>query len=124
MALLKKVYNMYFITISPPHRKGSDKYNYRNDKHWIRHICLRRCSKHFVIYPELSEDDRLHYHGIVRIDDYKKWYKQTKYKLTALGYISVKRIKDFKMHLDCLLYCMKNYSKTQLAFKRFMMIKN
>lgn len=44
----------------------------------------------FMLYPEFTDNGRLHYHGMVWIKDQIKWYKKTLPTLNQLGYVMVK----------------------------------
>lgn len=115
---------IYFLTISPPPRQGSLTYHYNDDKYKIRMI-LSKCTNHYLIYPELSETGRLHYHGVIIITSWQRFFKTVKRDLEiSLGFISIKRIRTFKEHLKALFYCSKNYSQmigtnlTRFFYKR------
>lgn len=51
---------------------------------------LLRRSTDFVMFPELTVQGKIHYHGIVRITDKYKWFKWTLPKLKSLGFIKIK----------------------------------
>lgn len=98
----------YAITISPPKRTHiqSNTISYSSDKMVIE-LALRR--QMFSLWPELSdEDERLHYHGTVRIKNYLDWDRRARHILKRLGYIKVKRLRSFRDHLKWILYCTKD----------------
>lgn len=109
MALYKNQ-NFYAITISPPPRPGCDIDLYKSDKYLLCKL-IKRCSKHFSLWPEFSPyNDRLHYHGIIRIDDFIKWYRYSKPMIKRLGFIKIDKIKTFKDHLKFIIYSTKEYN--------------
>ncbi len=108
--------NFLAITISPKITNGSVFYKYDQDAHWLQRS-LRRCSKHFTIWPEFDKNDRLHYHGIIRIDDKTKWYKSTRRKMQLMGFCKFDHLKDFTNYLTWLQYCKKDYYKNVDMFK-------
>lgn len=98
----------YFLTISPPKRKGGDLFLYRDDRYEITRL-LNKCSDHYMIYPEFDHHMRLHYHGIFRMSSYQRWFKTVKKGLSSIGFIDVSLLKSSEEHLRSLYYCMKDY---------------
>lgn len=101
---------MFAITISPRYRTLDPVRLYDMDMHGIRRY-LNQCSHHYILYPEFDSTSRIHYHGVVQIDDIIKWHK-IKYKFDGIGFTKVDRFKTFKDHLTYLLYCQKDYAVT------------
>lgn len=106
--------NTFAITISPPlYRLDSLKlhkiYTYDITK------ILNRFSKHYMLYPEFTHDARLHYHGIIRVDDKIKYYR-TKHKLDRIGFTKLDPFKTFKDKLRYLIYSLKNYCEIKELF--------
>lgn len=54
----------------------------------LKHIKL--VSKNFVIYPELTLQGNIHYHGKIYIEDAVKWFKSVLPKLKKNGYVKIK----------------------------------
>lgn len=112
-------YQKIAITISPPDRTG--KYNrlegiYRADKYDLNRK-LRLCSKYFILYPETDLQGRLHYHGILKIDDHIKFYKKVlPYIKHSLGFVMLKPLKNHKDNMNWLIYSMKNWPSMRDLF--------
>lgn len=104
----------YFITVSPPYDK-SNSTNSALHKYYTQRIQLHfnKFSKHYMFYPEYSENSRLHYHGIVKIDDLCKFHHIRKQMTKELGIIDIQLIKSFEEHLRSLTYSMKNWAAMQ-----------
>lgn len=104
------------LTISPKDR--TDKYNrliniFHQDRYFLKRE-LRKCCKYFCLYPELDKTGRLHYHGVIKIHDSVKWFKQIMPKLKyELGFIMIKELKSFKDNLKWLVYCQKEFGTTR-----------
>lgn len=102
------------LTISPPERLHytSQRYLAGRDLKFIQ-FNLNRASKHYMIVPEFTPlTSRLHYHGVVRIDDIVKWHKSTMSRLKALGFVKLDPIKDNKNHIRWLCYILKEWHLT------------
>lgn len=102
----------YFITISPPYRAERPQSLYEQDRYIICKY-LNQCSKYYCLYPEFSKDSRLHYHGIIRLDDPIKWYKNKHVIDKVLGWTKLIEIKSFKEHIRSLIYSQKNWASTR-----------
>lgn len=102
-----------FITVSPPLRSIRDQSSiYQDDLLYLAKV--RLCSKHYVIYPEFDSSGRLHYHGIMRIDDKIKWYKSVLPMLRkCLGFVCIKQINTIKDKINIILYITKDWSVTK-----------
>lgn len=99
---------IFAITISPPYRFSDPHALYFNDLLKIRRW-VNRFSDHYAIWPEFTENARLHYHGVIKLRDPIKFYK-TKYKFDKLlGFVKIDKLKTFKDHLRWLFYCQKDY---------------
>ena len=111
---------LYFITISPPHRRGGSEYHYNNDKYNMTKY-LNKISSHWIIYPELSDTFRLHYHGVIRMNSYQKYFKYIKKRIESIGFITMSRIRTAYQHIRTLHYCKKNYYQlNDTCIKMFM----
>lgn len=90
--------NRFALTISPPDRvvnyvlnkvKNPLRAVYDDDLVIIRKA-LNRCSTDYLIYPELDITGRLHYHGIVTINNMTNWKSTSSVQLKTIGYINIK----------------------------------
>lgn len=112
-------FRIFAITISPPPRRMSPKYAYNEDK-YVLERWLNSFSRHWILYPEFSKESRLHYHGIVRMDDKIKFHK-TKYRIDkTVGFVKVEELKKVIDHFRWLIYCQKEYADTSRLLKVFM----
>lgn len=111
-SLEKMASRYYALTISPPYRDHSIKYLYKWDKPFIQKA-LNRCSRYYIMYPELDLQGRLHYHGVVRLTSLTSWGFVKRTIDNDIGFACIKKIKGFKEHLGWLLYCRKE-DQTQL----------
>lgn len=98
------------ITISPPPRNSSTEFLYNNDIYVIRRW-LNKFSKHYLIYPEFDLSSRLHYHGVVRVEDFTKLHKTRHSFSRTLGYVVTKPLKESRDNIAWLQYCKKNYGE-------------
>lgn len=99
----------YALTLSPPARWGDIELMYDADRFLIRRM-LNRCTDHYIMYPDMDKNDRLHYHGIVVVKDYIKWNKETKTRLKAhFNFIKVEYISSHWRHVTWLLYSKKEW---------------
>lgn len=103
------------ITISPPPRAESPQYLYDCDIGTIRRW-LNKFSHHYLLYPEFTIDSRLHYHGVVHVDDFTKFHKTKNTFSKKFGFVKVKPIGTtakycIKAHLGWLAYCKKQYGE-------------
>lgn len=101
----------WFLTISPPVKNTKPEYQFIEDLIILKK--LRLCTSMFIIYPELSPTGRLHYHGIVYINDKIKWFKSVLPSLRKLGFCDLKPTRDFKNKLTLLIYCKKEWPITK-----------
>lgn len=100
---------IYAITISPPIYRGRQEYIYEEHSVLIRRH-LNKFSSYYLLYPEFSQDARLHYHGVIRIKDFIK-YGKTKHMLDRqVGYTNIKHLLSHIDHLRWLMYCKKEYT--------------
>jgi len=112
------------VTISPPTSYLTPSFNY-NDEITYLIKTIRRFSKHYIIYPELDDSARLHYHGIISIDDPIKYFQSgmsrlkrmprqvTQYNIVKQCFICIKKLKTRLDHLKWLLYIRKNWYITK-----------
>lgn len=105
------------LTISPPNRmKGTKLRNYNRflfeeDILHIRAVFKYNKIRNFIIFPELDDRGRLHYHGIVSLNpsQYVRYRKHAEFKLRLLGFVDAKPLKGFLDHLRWLFYCRKQF---------------
>ncbi len=107
--------NYFAITISPPPYGGNSYFKYIGDQKYFQKI-LQKCSKHYLFIPEFDNVDRLHYHGIIRVDNKYTWYRASKRKFNNVGFVNIKLIKNFKEHLRWLLYIKKDWGLNRPHF--------
>ncbi len=100
--------NWFAITISPPPYYGNQFYKNEEDQKYFKRI-LKRASNHYLILPEWDVSDRLHYHGIIRVDNQYTWYKSSRSKFRNVGFVKLERITSFKRHLGWLMYMKKEW---------------
>lgn len=116
----KPIEKHYAITVSPKYRAQFYRnYDlYKQDLHIIYNL-LQTCSKHFRIVPEFAFNEdtlehRLHYHGIIRIDDFIAFTKKSiKKKLQQIGFIKLDKLKTFKDLLNYNIYMHKDLDTTR-----------
>lgn len=65
---------------------------------------LRRCST-FILYPELTLAGHLHFHGIVKVEDRIKWYRQVLPNIKLHGFVCIKEITNYQGWIE---YCSKD----------------
>lgn len=108
------------ITISPPDR--TNKYTriediYRMDRYTLNKR-MRTCSKYFMLYPEVDLQGRLHYHGVIKINDPIKWYKSVlPYIKATLGFVLLKPLNTTKDMLKWNIYSSKSWPAMRDIFK-------
>lgn len=106
------------INISPRPVYGVDILKlYDNHKYRIRKA-LNPCTDHYLIYPELDKNDRLHYHGVVIIKDPIKWYRSCKRKLQDIGFCKFQKLKNITNQLQWQLYMSKDWGVNQHIFDK------
>lgn len=112
-------FRFFGITISPPPRPQlSPKFAYGDDKYRLERW-LNSFSGHWILYPEFSRDSRLHYHGVVRVDDKIKLHK-TKFRICRqIGFVKLDYLKTKVDHLRWLIYCQKEYVDTSRILTLF-----
>lgn len=109
------LYDNYAITISPPHRPCSVTSLYTTDKINISRILKRSC-RLFSVTPEFSSDFRLHYHGVIIIKDYIKWFYKTLPILNKIGFTKIKKLKTLEDKLKWIYYCKKDHYPIHKVF--------
>lgn len=116
----------YAITISPPSRIGTEyvkigntSYKYGghlpifHDDYRVIIRALRHAVDFVELYPEISLDGRLHYHGVINIKDMIKWYKTSVKLLNRLGFI---KLCKFKSH-GWIKYIRKDWEITKIVLE-------
>lgn len=111
------------ITISPPNRcKGSKlknplRYMFDEDCAQMMSFFKYNRIKSFIIYPELDDKGRLHYHGIIKLDlnQFVRFHKHCIHKLRLIGYVDIVNLskKTFEDRLKWVIYITKNWSYTK-----------
>lgn len=111
-----------FITISPPNRthhyavlkfKNPLYCVFLDDSLVINNAFTKYRIKQYVFYPELDPKGRLHYHGRATLSpkQYVSFFKAIKPTLERnIGFVDVSEVKN---DLENLVYCMKEWGKTQ-----------
>lgn len=93
----------FFVTISPSIREGFPQTIYEDDKLKIIRA-VRKASKHYIIYPEFAyPSGRLHYHGIIVVNDMIAWCKFTLPRFRMLGFTDIKPIRQKEYRLNFIL---------------------
>lgn len=106
-------FRFFALTVSPPYRsKMSPKYLYSEDK-YVLERWLNKFSRHWILYPEFSKDSRLHYHGVVRVDDKIKLHKTRHQMVKKIGFIKLDKLATPRDHLRWVIYCQKEYADTR-----------
>lgn len=114
----------YSITISPPPMcKLKPQFEHGTYETTIRQI-LNKFSKQYIVYPEFDKKDRLHYHGVFRMDD-KIAYLKNKYLLfKQIGFTKCDKIEDFENKLRWLIYISKDWGQNKEIFEGPIMYEN
>lgn len=104
---------MYALTISPPHRKDVKYWEqYEVDSDVIRRY-LNQVSDHYIMYPEIATEGRLHYHGTIKLKDPVKWYKSIRATLNSiLGFTCLKKLKTLQDVIKWNYYASKDWPIT------------
>lgn len=106
----------YSITVSPRWRPMNPTMLCEEDYNALN-LLLNKCSKHYILFPEFTElTSRLHYHGVIRIDDRIKFH-HIKYKLDNIGITKIDKLKTPKDHISWLVYCMKDWAVNASQYK-------
>lgn len=80
------------ITIAPPQISGTPIDQLNQLLPIIK--LLRKCSKTFEIYPELTVNGSIHFHGSLEINDKIKWYKSILPQIKYKAYLVIKKNPD------------------------------
>lgn len=114
---MNRTSHFFALTISPPQRPERSSFLFVDDVCSIRK-CLNKASSHYMLVPEFTlEDARLHYHGVVRVDDPIKWFKSVRKNLNKIGFVKTVPINGNKSHLGWLCYCYKNWHISKEALR-------
>ncbi len=100
--------HLYSITISPPYRLFDPLYLYNDDIPIIVRW-LRKFSKHYILFTELDNESRIHYHGTIDIHDLIKYHRTKCYIQRSLGFIKIKLLKTPQDLLKWTFYIRKDY---------------
>lgn len=109
------------LTISPPMRytylqnKNPNRMLYDDDKNMIKQILSYNKIYKYIIYPELDEKGRLHYHGILDLDNthYIRFHKHAIHKLRQIGFVDITILNEFKNNLRYVIYMSKQWGTTK-----------
>lgn len=69
------------------------KFQYNDTIHYIR--LIDKCG-YYRMYPELNLQGNIHYHGVVQVLDFYKWYKSVLPSLKLNGFVCIKASPDSK----------------------------
>lgn len=107
---------LYFITISPKYRLQDPLLLFHDDIRFLRPQ-FNKFSNHYIIYPEFSDQSRLHYHGIIYINNTLK-YNKSKWRIDVhLGFMYCRYINDHKENIKSILYSSKQWGINKSYFK-------
>lgn len=108
----------YAVTISLPPSSNRAIFDHNALMRPIRRW-FNMFSNHYCLYPELADETaRLHYHGIVQINDMTK-FKHIKTSIDKnLGWIKIEKFKNFRGKLGWLMYCQKEWAGNRRLFKQ------
>lgn len=118
----------YFITISPQDRTLQySKLKFANptycvfldDELAIKHIFKKNRITRYIIFPELDDKGRLHYHGkITSLTESQRvsLYKSVRPTLQRIGFVDLQPVKN---ELECLYYCKKQFAFTSQVLERY-----
>lgn len=106
------------ITISPPPQPVGVTLttHYWNLKRWIMRTLNRSCG-YYILYPEITETGRLHFHGTVHIKNMVKWKRETSQWLRKIGFIKLENFytNGIQGQMRWIMYCRKEFHQTQLV---------
>lgn len=104
------------ITISPrPHDVNTTLLQHFDDiQRWIIRTLNRSCG-YYILYPEITETGRLHFHGVITVTNEVKWKKETIQWLNKIGFIKLENFykNGFTGKLRWMCYCRKEFHQTQ-----------
>lgn len=110
---MNRTSRFFAITISPEFRLVRPNFLLNMDMFQISRA-LNKCSKHWCLVPEFDKKSRLHYHGVIRIDDMVKWHRSVFFTLTkGTGFTCVKAMNTIKDHMGWLCYMYKDWHLTR-----------
>jgi len=109
------------ITISPPsrqkyiHHVNPNRLQYDDDKNQIKSILSYNKIYNYIIFPELDEKGRLHYHGILNLTHthYTRFHKHAIHKLKQIGFVDITIIKEFINNIRQCIYMQKDWGTTK-----------
>lgn len=109
------------ITISPPTRQkylcnsNPNRMQYDDDKAIIKSVLSYNKIYKYIIFPEFDEKGRLHYHGIIDLDNtrYIRFHKHAIHKLKQIGFVDISLLKEFKNNLRQCIYMQKDWGMTK-----------
>lgn len=126
--------DVVFITISPPNRAesvgtlvGQDYIDiYRIIKRFNKAYCRGQKSDYiitYMIYPELSQQGRLHYHGIMNIPRMLLQPMISSFTRN-IGFTKIDPITSFIGHLRTIIYCQKQYADFKSSYITLFNVEN
>lgn len=108
------------LTISPPARtnnklKNPNRHLFIDDKYTIQQIFKYNKIKTYIIYPEIDEKGRLHYHGIITLNNTElvRFEKHARHKLKQIGFVDTTDCTKFINNLRYIIYMSKDWLKTK-----------
>lgn len=105
--------NVFGLTISPPPSKLTLDEELLRVWYYRIYRILNIFSDKWVLYPELDESARLHFHGYFNVTDMVK-YKRNINRLREYGFIKIEtKFRDF---VNWQRYCMKDIQETVKVF--------
>ncbi|AXH77524.1 MAG: putative replicase [Cressdnaviricota sp.] len=99
-----KWYSFTYNPIDQPPQKDDYMYEVFETMNEFRRFMAEFVSFESYLYPELSSQGRLHYHGIIRVYDPMRFYLNDLIRLRTFGCYEIDTIEDISIWL---LYCKK-----------------
>lgn len=86
-----------------------------DDKLYIQQVFRYNKIKSYILYPELDERGRLHYHGILTLSntEYIRFEKHARHKLRQLGHVDTSDCTQLKNNMRYMIYMKKNWMVTK-----------
>lgn len=105
------------LTISPPSCLLNAIYLHSELIYYIKRY-LNKVSTHWIVYPEFDKNSRLHYHGVLRLDDPIKWHRSVRTLLEkTIGFICIKPLLKPIDHIAWITYCRKEWPLTKKVLR-------
>lgn len=111
-----KVKRIYAYTQTFTGKSNSNTKHKRQFASTAPNLCSQlRESTEFIIIPEFTKLQSIHYHGVIGVTDNIRYAKRTFWALKYLGYIELKPIKDIQMWI---LYMIKDIAENCLILEK------